>query len=88
MSQQSFISMYCLHSVYADNTWMWICDISVCHGMWISLKIWKIFSFQNRHLEDVHIDKYSKIMSKSSLIWNQQHNPNEHLINIYHNGNM
>jgi hypothetical protein len=34
------------------------------------------------------LDQFSKIVSKSSLTWNQQNNPNECMISMYYDGNI
>jgi hypothetical protein len=67
-----FVSTYCFCSVNVDNIWLWICEINVYHGMWIGLKSFKNFPFIIRHLEDFHIDQFSKIVLKRSLIWNNR----------------
>jgi hypothetical protein len=39
----------------------------VYRGTWTALKIWKILSLQNWHLEDVHIEQFSKIVLRFIL---------------------
>jgi hypothetical protein len=51
---------------------------SMYHGMPIYEDLEGFFPFQNMHA-DVHVDQFSKMVSRTPL-WNQQDDSNEHSI--------
>jgi hypothetical protein len=78
-SKQSFLSVLYLNPQYGVGVWpgMWVKDVE-------DISSWK--NKNKKHAEDANIDQFSNITFKSSLIWNQLDNPNEHFKVLLHTG--
>jgi hypothetical protein len=65
-----------------------IFDMDMCIIVNISVSVisfWRLIRvlyFKNMHIEDVHVDEFSKIVLEA-LIWNQEVDPGWHLLGLY-----
>jgi hypothetical protein len=70
MSKQSFVLVYYVYSVSTDNILMWIYEVYFIFIMEHDLvyeNFEVFFPFPNLHVEDVHIDQFSKILLRAKI---------------------